>query len=801
MARVVRAAWSAALLAGPPLVLWRLGGSPVPSGLPSREALAAWVRQPLDPGFVDGVCLLAGWLVWAALALAAAAEGYVRVARCHRRLPRLALPHPLRALAATVFGAAAVTASTAPPVASAQAAAAAGGDTTGADRASPRQASPAPATGPVYRVVPGDRIWSIAGRFLHDPRRYPEIAALNPRYAAVYDDFPDHIEPGDQLRLPTVARDRGVRAHARGTLIAAPPPHRPPVPPHIPPSPRPSPPSALPGDDGVADACSLTTPAPTTSRPATGSASHPAVAGPSTPARSSRSRPPGVTLTGDSWVDLGLAAAVAAAATVVWRLRRRRYTPRPPTAQAPIGDADLAPMPPVVTRLRRGLTAPAPHDDTGVDDLADPAGAVTASAADTDADCSGGTDPRQRADAAAELNLPALGNPILAAWPPAGLGLIGPGAEAAARGLLASALAAGVDDPHGRAGVVVPAATLTTLLGAATSLPETPRLTVTGDLAEALQLLEEQTLHRTRLVHGHEVDTVAQLREVDPDEQPLPPILLLADAPVPHERTRIAALLAQGQRLDIHGVLLGEWPDGDTVVVAGDGTTTPADGEPARHGAHRADLGRLTVLTAAEAAALLPVLAESHTGLPQPALPQPPSDAAAAGTTVMAGHLGQPAHAAPVASGRSADSVPPGPPASTAAAADVPADKVRSDVDGLAAGVPTGPGRPGEQDLDGDDADGDGEGPGVVAVRVLGRPSSAPTRVSRCGPRPWSCWCIWSPAVAAPPSTRSSRTWSPTPPCPRPRTASTPMSTPCARRCAVSAGAAPTSPTPATATS
>src|SRR5205814_1575372 len=44
--------------------------------------------------------------------------------------------------------------------------------------------------------------------------------------------------------------------------------------------------------------------------------------------------------------------------------------------------------------------------------------------------------------------VPSLANPLSALWPPAGLGLTGPGAEAAARGFLAAGLAAGgLDDP------------------------------------------------------------------------------------------------------------------------------------------------------------------------------------------------------------------------------------------------------------------------------------------------------------------------------------------------------------------
>jgi methylenetetrahydrofolate dehydrogenase (NADP+)/methenyltetrahydrofolate cyclohydrolase len=68
----------------------------------------------------------------------------------------------------------------------------------------------------VYEVVEGDRMWDIAGRFLGDPLRYPEIAAENPQLADRYPGFPDHIRPGDLVNLPTGATDRGPQRHATG---------------------------------------------------------------------------------------------------------------------------------------------------------------------------------------------------------------------------------------------------------------------------------------------------------------------------------------------------------------------------------------------------------------------------------------------------------------------------------------------------------------------------------------------------------------------------------------------------------
>jgi hypothetical protein len=478
-------------------------------------------------------------------------------------------------------------------------------------------------------VTRHDTLWDIAGAQLGDPTRWPEIFRRN---ADRYDQHGrmhhgDHIEPGWVLVLPD---------DATPPEDAAPGPPNPPTGQQPPPSATPTPPAPSPAstlasapaaavprsgtsasarDDGVVPPL----PEPTATGPAavgrTPAATHP----PSS--RSPRANPPGIWLPGGSWVDLGLAAAIAAAAALVWIQRRRRYKPRPPSPELRLDDPDLAPLPPVVTEIRCGLrraTAPRVRPDAADDEQQwlEPEPAGEREPAPDDA-------PPTPAPVPVAPN---LDHPLLEVWPPAGLGLVGPGAEAAGRGFLVAALSA--DSQHGpeaRGRVVVPASTLATLLGAhAVMVTDTTRLTVTTGLPEALDLLEEQTLHRTRLVFDHEVDDVAELRAADPAEEPLPPLLLIADIGAAHERTRIAAVLTQGQRLDIHGVLLGAWPDGNTVVVAADGATGRADGDGVRHGGHPADVGRLAVLAPAQTADLLRTLAEAHTGAAQPAPPVEP---------------------------------------------------------------------------------------------------------------------------------------------------------------------------------
>ncbi len=73
----------------------------------------------------------------------------------------------------------------------------------------------------VYVVEEGDTLWDIAGRFLQEPARWPEVWQGNPQVAN-----PDLIYPGDRLRLeyvggePRIVLDRG--GEARRTVRLSP---------------------------------------------------------------------------------------------------------------------------------------------------------------------------------------------------------------------------------------------------------------------------------------------------------------------------------------------------------------------------------------------------------------------------------------------------------------------------------------------------------------------------------------------------------------------------------------------------
>jgi len=718
------------LLAGVPAGLWHFVGWPLPRTVPTTwDGWQHVLTGPFPDTAVVNLLAVALWLVWAAFGYSVALE--VAAARRGGTARRRPVISPIQALAALLIAglsagpaAAAIVGPlpTPPAVVHTLPNAAAGPQvllapcgatpaTTTAlaaghavDRHNGAAVSDPAATYPHIQRLPrfaaaaadgpllvqvgqhrytvsvkrGDTLWDIAGAWLGDHSRWPEIYQLN---RDRYDHHGrmkggDHIEPTWVLVLPADAKPP---AGSQPT----PPPAQPEPPQQTPPPPGPSaPPTTTPSaaattapstatptrpDDGVV----APVPSPTGSGSTGSGAASPTPTATHPPSsRSPRANPPGISLPGGSWVDLGLAAAIATAAALVWIHRRRRYRPRPPTPALRLDDPDLAPLPPVVTDIRRGLrratappAAPDVDDDTEELDIVQPtAGPELAGQSEAEADTGAEDEP------APTPVTPSLDHPLLQTWPPAGLGLVGPGAEAAARGFVIAALSAdGQHEPEARTRVVIPASTLATLLGThAVTVTDTSRLTVTTGLPEALDLLEEQTLHRTRLVFDHEVDNIAALRETDPAEEPLPPLLLLADTVAAHERTRIAAVLTQGQRLDIHGVLLGAWPDGNTVVVADDGGTSRAEADRVRHGGHPADVGRLAVLDPAQTADLLRTLAEAHTGAAQPAAPvepAPPAAPSAAGVVETAADTGQPAGTG-VSNEKRAASAQPAPPAS-----------------------------------------------------------------------------------------------------------------------------------------
>ncbi len=621
------------LLAGVPAFLVLTFGWPLPTSVPtSADAWEQLLTGSLPDTAVLRLLALAAWLLWAGFlrALAIEARDAWRGVRSPHRLARF---HPLRTLASTLIFAiaagtiAAGTAAARPAQATAGPPAAYGAAPT---QAAPTvtlvlpvapvlaetstQAPPLLPAGPavlaitgcehLYTVVRGDSLWAIAERCLGDGRRWPEIWQLNENkfWPAVsgykrFDD-PDLIYPRWTLKLPASA--------------VAPPdlpqvtPTDPPPPPSSGPADRPSTATTAPTTGPTTATPTVTTP-PATATPTTPAqgaphVSTPATTGAPTPSSSptdpaptaSTPTPPavdddqGVSLPDGSWVPWALAVAISAAAAMVWLQRRRRFIPD--------GGAPVTDLPTSVKHVDRAVTRNP--------DLPAPATEVDKAAA-----------------------VPPQPTP-----PPGGIGLVGDGAAAAARAAIVSMLAAGGPyEPHHRAEVVLDAATLATLIGPdAVQLAEWPRLHIADDTDAALLHVEAEIVRRGRILNFHATPTVAALREQVPDEEALPPVLLIAEAPATAALARrIEVTAGLGARLNVTILLLGEWTGGPTLHVAPDGHTHLANDCTGEHPLPE----RMGVLEPDTAAQILLTVREAHTSTPPTTPAQPPISLTAAPTT------------------------------------------------------------------------------------------------------------------------------------------------------------------------
>jgi DNA-binding SARP family transcriptional activator/LysM repeat protein len=665
----------ALMLVGLPVGLVYLVGWPLPRRWPSGQQWQAWLDKPVTLSTIVAGAAIIVWLMWAALIVAVFAEVIGLVIRV--RVPRLRLAAPLQAVAASLVGtvvialtggaargvpapsrpsaAAVAIAPASPPETRSPVAAAAGARDAGrqntpiADRQTSTSAASAHATsaagavattnppvavvrGPAtihvgaasytYVVERDDTLSKISRDWLGDPDRWPEICDLNwhrhwPQAGGTLRDC-DLIYPGWDLRLPADARP------PTGAAPAPPPPPPSPSPAQPGPGtrqPTPSPSARLPvspDPDGVIEPPVMTPSAmPSVTAPATGpgavpkpataptpSATRPsATASPSatpTPSDDKAASTPsadenGVHLPGGSFVPWTLAGAIVAAAATVWLQRRRRFIPTDDGE-----DDDLPELPPPVIELHRQVARNPDLPTAG--DLAGRAAAV----------------------------------PALPQLPPGGVGLVGDGAHAAARAALISTLASGGPrDPDRRGEVVIDATTLTTLFGAdAAALGPWPRLHVADDLGHALSILDFRLLHRARVLDEHSLTDLDSLRERAPDEEALPPVLLICHAPPPGVRMRARISFGLGDGLDMSALLLGDWPHGSTIAITREGHTRLVEGAPVE-----AIGERVAVLDAQEAVAILTTLREAHTGEPPnpalraPATPRKPAPANGAGTS------------------------------------------------------------------------------------------------------------------------------------------------------------------------
>ncbi|GAA1883980.1 LysM peptidoglycan-binding domain-containing protein [Asanoa iriomotensis] len=657
--RLINAVGLLALVLGIPAAQLRYIGSPLPDHLPTggeiRAALTSrdWLT---DATYLHGLSGLL-WLLWLLFALSVVIE--VQAAVRGVRAPRYRLLSPVQGLAATLIAgitasiivaapAASLTASLTGTPAHASPAAAVVVQADNQHRATnafPAAGSPQrpsadasiPALKPVgmvtllidgkpveHTVTRGESLWRIADKYLGDGNRWPEIWELNKGHywphisgRTTFSD-PDRIFPGWVLTMPSTTPPVG---SSEGNPPAQDPPGTSTAPPttgattapstgpsaspsaSATASPAASAPSSAGADDGVFVPPSATVPiSPTAS--AAGSttppaASSPATTGPSDAAprpgddRTSAASPEWIVIAGGA-MGVGLAASLVYAVAMVWKRRRHRY--RPTRISSPdLHDADLTPPLAASTRLRQGVRRSAPQL--------------------LDRQPDRGPTVREYVTAAVKPALPPSGpsGPDLAGVGTlpvsAGLGLQGPAALDAARALLVATLTAGdPDDPDAQGCVVIPAATLATLLGvSAVDLEPMRRLTVAPTLAAALAMLEEEIIRRSRIIADQEATSVSALREEWTFGEPLPQMLLIADVPDDSWQARLSTAISLGKNVDIGTVLVGAWPRGTTLTVAADGTTQGGDGE------------RIAVLDTTATANILTMLAEAHGDTDPPA--------------------------------------------------------------------------------------------------------------------------------------------------------------------------------------
>jgi DNA-binding SARP family transcriptional activator len=189
----------AAVVVGLPLVLYRLGGSPLPRQLPGWRHVAAVLRSPDNGALALAAARDAGWLGWLLFAVSVLAETQAAIrGRAARRL-RLG---GLQGAAARLVALIAVTFVT--PAAVTLTASGTALAVTG-HSATPAGTTDLTATTRIVTVRPGDCLWAIAQHYLGAGDRYPEIAALN--YGREMGDGqvftnPALIDPGWHLRLP-----------------------------------------------------------------------------------------------------------------------------------------------------------------------------------------------------------------------------------------------------------------------------------------------------------------------------------------------------------------------------------------------------------------------------------------------------------------------------------------------------------------------------------------------------------------------------------------------------------------------
>ncbi|MEU6158813.1 BTAD domain-containing putative transcriptional regulator [Streptomyces sp. NPDC047130] len=605
-----------AVLVGMPAVLWRCIGTPWPEPGASWEDFTDRLAQPVtDPMVVELLGLFA-WACWAAFLVSLVREAawyaahvpqLLRDRRLHREhlagLPR----H--RALVALCVGTLVIALLTVlrPPQASATAvlpaaylhsvrlaAATAPLQVTDAketpdpstERTNPAAEAPRADSGEgqwfEYTVMKGDTLWDIAHAHLGDPLKWPRIYGLNkdrlqPDGRRLTD--PDLLHPGWQLTLPAAAAAVPTPAPPAGTTTEEPP-NRAQQTPKAPAAPHPQTRNEAAPQDRTAN--------------------HPAEAAkPDVVANSRETAPVAIGLGPAGLIGITAAAGLLAARRY-WYAHHNRRRDADETHQAP----PLSPLVDMAARAAHDASRPAPHEPAAEPLITRqatlqqprPEGVVTIGR---------GT--------SGEVALDALAVPGGCAW-------VGPGAEAAARGLLLGILTAAerrrLKSP--RTTAVVPADL------AAELVPGLPSrfsaLTQAPTLAEAIQAAEQHLIGMAR------TDDEAAPGNPEPSPGEKGPLVLVV-TPDPAHNGQLQALAARAHPHRLVLVALGNpLPGANCWTIAADGTTTRTDTQ----GRQTVDPLRLYHLTPAGSREVLDVLLTAHgyrprvpapSGRPAPAPP------------------------------------------------------------------------------------------------------------------------------------------------------------------------------------
>ena len=142
--------------------------------------------------------------------------------------------------------------------------------------------------------------------------------------------------------------------------------------------------------------------------------------------------------------------------------------------------------------------------------------------------------------------------------------------------------------------------------------------------------MEARLLHRGRILDQHSLTDLDALLTVAPDEEALPPMLLICQTPPAGARMRAKVVFGLGAALHISALILGEWENGPTLDVAADGHTRVVRAHP-----DKPLSDRMSVLEPGAARQILLTLREAHTGLP-PATATPTAPPAPIPLTVAA---------------------------------------------------------------------------------------------------------------------------------------------------------------------